>query len=174
MLTSLAGRRADRQTTVDQRIAALAREAEDADERLRRLYKLVEVGLAQMDELLRDRISTLKLGREAAMAALDRARTETHPTDHVSPLAVDRFARVMRERLTTGAVPFRKAYLGSIVDRIEVDDAPFGSWAEKRSWNKRFGPTRPTRPRFTLLYQVGEPGGDRTRDHMIKSHVLYR
>jgi hypothetical protein len=21
---------------------------------------------------------------------------------------------------------------------------------------------------------VGEPGGDRTRDHMIKSHVLYR
>jgi len=24
------------------------------------------------------------------------------------------------------------------------------------------------------LYQVGEPGGDRTRDHMIKSHVLYR
>ena len=36
---------------------------------------------------------------------------------------VDRFARVMRERLTTGEVPFRKAYIGSIVDRIEVDDA---------------------------------------------------
>jgi site-specific DNA recombinase len=29
---------------------------------------------------------------------------------------------MMRENLTTGAVPFRKAYLGSIVDRIEVDD----------------------------------------------------
>ena len=28
----------------------------------------------------------------------------------------------MREKLTTGDVPFRKAYLGSIVDRIEVDD----------------------------------------------------
>ena len=28
----------------------------------------------------------------------------------------------MREKLTTGVVPFRKAYLGSIVDRIEVDD----------------------------------------------------
>ena len=57
------------------------------------------------------------------MAALDRARTATHPTDHVSPIAVDRFARVMRERLTTGEIPFRKAYIGSIVDRIEVDDA---------------------------------------------------
>ncbi len=123
MLTSLAGRRADRQATVDQRIAALAREADDADERLRRLYKLVEDGLAQMDDLLKDRISSLKLGRDAAMAALDRARTATHPTDHVSPLAVDRFARVMRERLTTGEIPFRKAYIGSIVDRIEVDDA---------------------------------------------------
>ena len=28
----------------------------------------------------------------------------------------------MRERLTTGTIPFRKAYIGSIVDRIEVDD----------------------------------------------------
>ena len=122
MLTTLAGRRADKQLAVDRRIAALGREAEDADERLRRLYKLVEDGLAQMDEILKDRISSLKAGREAAMAALGRARSATHPTDSVSPLAVDRFARVMRERLTTGEVPFRKAYIGSIVDRIEVDD----------------------------------------------------
>ena len=28
----------------------------------------------------------------------------------------------MRERLTTGAIPFRKAYLGAIIDRVEVDD----------------------------------------------------
>lgn len=28
----------------------------------------------------------------------------------------------MRERLTTGDVPFRKAYLGAIIDRVEVDD----------------------------------------------------
>ena len=104
------------------RIAALAREAEDAGERLRRLYKLVEDGLAQMDELLKDRIAALKAAREAAMAALDRAKSATHPIDSVSPLAVDRFARAMRERLTTGEVPFRKAYIGSIVDRIEVDD----------------------------------------------------
>ena len=122
MLTTLAGRRADKQAAVDKRIAALARETEDAGERLRRLYKLVEDGLAQMDELLKDRIAALKAAREAAMAALDRAKSATHPIDSVSPLAVDRFARAMRERLTTGDVPFRKAYIGSIVDRIEVDD----------------------------------------------------
>jgi site-specific DNA recombinase len=28
----------------------------------------------------------------------------------------------MREKLTTGAIPFRKAYLGAIFDKIEVDD----------------------------------------------------
>jgi hypothetical protein len=28
----------------------------------------------------------------------------------------------MREKLTTGEVPFRKAYLGSLLDRIEVDN----------------------------------------------------
>jgi hypothetical protein len=35
---------------------------------------------------------------------------------------VERFGQIMREKLTTGEVPFRKAYLGSIVDRVEVDD----------------------------------------------------
>ena len=29
----------------------------------------------------------------------------------------------MREKLTTGDIPFRKAYLGSLIDRIEVDDS---------------------------------------------------
>jgi site-specific DNA recombinase len=122
MLTTLAGRRADKQAAVDKRIVSLAREAEDAGERLRRLYKLVEDGLAQIDELLKDRIAALKAAREAAMAALDRAKSATQPIDSVSPLAVDRFVRAMRERLRTGDVPFRKAYIGSIVDRIEVDD----------------------------------------------------
>ena len=28
----------------------------------------------------------------------------------------------MLEKLTTGDIPFRKAYLGSLIDRIEVDD----------------------------------------------------
>jgi hypothetical protein len=38
------------------------------------------------------------------------------------PIIVERFSRAMRERLTTGEVPFRKAYVGSLIDRVEVDD----------------------------------------------------
>ena len=32
------------------------------------------------------------------------------------------FSRFMRENVSTGAIPFRKAYIQSVVDRIEVDD----------------------------------------------------
>jgi site-specific DNA recombinase len=28
----------------------------------------------------------------------------------------------MRDKLTAGDIPFRKAYLGALMDRIEVDD----------------------------------------------------
>ena len=33
-----------------------------------------------------------------------------------------RVCRPMREQITSGDIAFRKAYLGAIVDRIEVDD----------------------------------------------------
>jgi site-specific DNA recombinase len=41
---------------------------------------------------------------------------------HIGPELLERFSQTMREKLTTGDVQFRKAYVGAIVDRIEVDD----------------------------------------------------
>jgi hypothetical protein len=35
---------------------------------------------------------------------------------------IERFGRVMRENLTSGSVPFRKAYLQPVIANIEVDD----------------------------------------------------
>jgi site-specific DNA recombinase len=122
LLRSLAGRRAERAEALDQRLAALAHEAEEADERLRRLYKLVEDGHAEADDILKSRIVELRLTREKALAALDRAKSGTRPVQVISPILIDRFTRTMREKLTTGDIPFRKAYLGSLIDRIEVDD----------------------------------------------------
>ena len=40
----------------------------------------------------------------------------------IPPEKVVEFGKLMRERLTTGDVPFRKAYLGATIDRMEVDD----------------------------------------------------
>ena len=39
------------------------------------------------------------------------------------PALIESFGRTMRENLTKGSIPFRKAYLRSLVDVIEVDDA---------------------------------------------------
>jgi hypothetical protein len=100
----------------------LEKEAHDTADRLCRLYKLVEDGMAEMDDVLRDRITALKADRKRVHAALDRAREGGQPTPDLSPILVEQFGRTMREKLTTGAVPFRKAYLGAIVDRVEVDD----------------------------------------------------
>jgi hypothetical protein len=36
---------------------------------------------------------------------------------------IESFGRAMRENLTTGTTPFRKAYLRSLIDIVEVDDA---------------------------------------------------
>jgi site-specific DNA recombinase len=35
---------------------------------------------------------------------------------------LEQFGRSMRENFTSGSIPFRKAYLQSLVDVIEVDD----------------------------------------------------
>jgi site-specific DNA recombinase len=73
---------------------------------------------------LKDRLNTLKAERARMRAALERARS--HLGDGaiaIGPGLIERFGRAMREHLTTGSVPFRKAYLQSIIDVVEVDDS---------------------------------------------------
>ena len=87
LLSSLAGRRWEKAAAVDRRLAALAREAEEADERLRRLYKLVEDGCDHVDDILKARIVDLKLAREKAHAALERARSATCAVEDLALLS---------------------------------------------------------------------------------------
>lgn len=122
MLSVLTERRAEKAKVVDSRADALEREVADADQRLSRLYRLVEEGVAEPDGMLKARIANLRAGREAASAAL--APLKAGPCDGLR-LTTDRiaqFSATMRERIMSGEVPFRKAWIGSIVDRIEVDD----------------------------------------------------
>jgi site-specific DNA recombinase len=122
MLSLLAGRRAERAAAVDERIGRLEKEASLGQERLQRLYRLVEDGLAELDDLLKERIASLKAERERAVAALERARSASRPEIHISSALIERFAQTMREKLCFDEIPMRKAYLSSIVDRVEVDD----------------------------------------------------
>jgi site-specific DNA recombinase len=53
---------------------ALQREMIDADDKLKQLYRLVEDGLTDLDEVLKERPNALKADRDRAKAALERLR----------------------------------------------------------------------------------------------------
>jgi site-specific DNA recombinase len=123
MLSSLAGRRAEKEESLNVRIASLQRDATEADDRLKRLYKLIEDGLTDLDDVLKDRLNALKAERDRARAALERAKSHAGGAIQLDPALIEGFGRLMREHLTTGSVPFRKAYIQAIIDAVEVDDA---------------------------------------------------
>jgi site-specific DNA recombinase len=122
ILGSLSSRRAEQAAALNTRIVCLQREMIEADDKLKRLYRLVEDGLTDLDEVLKDRLHTLKADRDRAKAALERAKEYSDSHIRIDPALIERFGRTMRENFSTGSVPFRKAYLGSLIDAVEVDD----------------------------------------------------
>ena len=73
-------------------------------------------------EFMAERVAALKLERDRATAALERIKAQAAPPTTLEPEAIERFGRLMRESVTSGDIPFRKAYIRSVVDRVEVDD----------------------------------------------------
>jgi hypothetical protein len=122
LLSSLAARRAEKAEGLNGRILALQKEMVDADEKLARLYRLIEDGLTEIDDVLKDRLTTLKANRDRAKAALDRAREGSARPIRIDPALIERFGRAMRENFTNGSIPFRKSYLHALIDSIEVGD----------------------------------------------------
>ncbi len=122
VLASLSARRAEKAVSLNSRLMALQHEAAEADDKLARLYRLVEEGLTDLDEVLRNRLAALKAERDRAKAALERAKEHSASQIKIDPALLDRFSRMMRDSFSTGSVPFRKAYLQSLAATIEVDD----------------------------------------------------
>jgi hypothetical protein len=60
--------------------------------------------------------------RRRTTAALEAAKSLIAPAIPIDPARIERFGRSMREKFTSGSVPFRKAYLQSLIDVVEVDD----------------------------------------------------
>ncbi|TXN00562.1 hypothetical protein FV242_21455, partial [Methylobacterium sp. WL64] len=115
--------RAQKSAEVDGRVTALQAEVRTSEDKLNRLYGLIEEGLTELDDILRDRLAGLKLDRDRARTALDRIRVAQQPPAVLAPELIEQFGRLMRENVTAGEIPFRKAWLQAIVDRIEVDDS---------------------------------------------------
>ena len=55
-------------------------------------------------------------------AALERAKEHSAPQGHIDPALIERFGHTLCENFRNGSVPFRKAYLQSLIDVVEIDD----------------------------------------------------
>jgi hypothetical protein len=141
ILSSLSSRRSDKADSVNARVTALQREVTDADDKLKRLYRLIEDGMTEMDDVLKDRLNSLKADRDRTKAALERAKSHSSQAIQIDPALLERFGRTMRENLTSGSISFRKAYLQSVIEVIEVDDTQIRIKARRRT--RKSGPREP-------------------------------
>jgi site-specific DNA recombinase len=101
---------------------ALQNELTDTEERLKRLYRSIEDGLVELDDILRERTATLKSQRERVKAALDRARALCGTATTINAERIVAFARLMTDGLDNGETNARSGYIHSIIDAVEVDD----------------------------------------------------
>jgi hypothetical protein len=69
-------------------------------------------------------INSLKADRDRAKAAFEAAKVQIAPAIRIDPALIEQFGRGMREKFSTGSVPFRKAYLQSLFDLVEVRPGP--------------------------------------------------
>jgi site-specific DNA recombinase len=122
ILSSLSSQRSEKADSVNARVTTLQREVADADDKLKRLYRLVEDGMTEMDDVLKDRLNSLKADRDRAKAALERAKSHSSQAIQIDPALLEQFGRTMRENFSSGSILFRKAYLQSLIDVIEIDD----------------------------------------------------
>ena len=81
ILASVVARRSEKALEVGRRVAALQTQVSDAEGKLKRLYKIVEEGVTDLDDILRDRLASLKLERNRARAALGRIKAR-HARKH--------------------------------------------------------------------------------------------
>lgn len=120
-LGALDQRRAEKDAEVGRRVATLQSEIIEAEDKLRRPYQMVEEGVAELDDILRERIASLRTDRERAQAALDRARPQLW-ANAIDPARLERFCKEMLGNISTGDIGFRRTFLRSMIDHIEVAD----------------------------------------------------
>jgi DNA invertase Pin-like site-specific DNA recombinase len=122
LLKSLIERQAAKSKSADDRLLALQRELSDCEDRLKRLYRSIEDGIVELDDILRERTAALKAQRDRAKAALDHAHAQCGMPAAVNAEKIDAFARLMNAKLDAGDTNTRKGYIRSIIDAVEVDD----------------------------------------------------
>ena len=102
------------------RVADLKAAVADAAGRLKRLDRLVEDGAAEVDDVLEDWLRVLRAEKAKAEAALGRADTRSEAACVIDEASLERFGRLMCQKLEQGDVNARRAYIASVVSAIAV------------------------------------------------------
>ena len=132
LLAGLMERQAAKDEDHSTRLTALRAKISDAESRLGRLYAAIESGVADLnDQTLKDRVAAVKTERDLAQIAYDRAVAETNPRARITDEKIANFVETMRSNVLTGDTPFRRAYIRSVIDQVEVDDDEIRIWGRK-------------------------------------------
>lgn len=128
---------------------------------------MVEDGLTDLDQILKERITPLTPDRDVAKAALERIKSRS-TASKIDPKLIERFERAMRENITTDGIPFRKAYIQAVVDRIEVDDHAIRIFGDKATLEQVIAASScHCRRMFAVLYGKGAPLGIKFQTLML-------
>ncbi len=122
LLAGLLERNAAKDRAVDGRRAAIEGELANVRDRLSRLYRAIEDDIVTLDDDLKGRIEHLKQERDIAQASLERLTHQAATSAAITPQRISAFADLMRDKLRNGDTQARKAWIGSLITRIEVDD----------------------------------------------------
>lgn len=123
LLAGLMQRQAARDEDHANRLTALRAKLADTQGRLDRLYAAIESGIADLaDETFRNRVAAVKTERDLAQVTFDRAVAELNPRARITEESIAAFVDVMRKNVLNGDTPFRRAYIRSVIDQVEVDD----------------------------------------------------
>ena len=120
---------------------------------------MVEDGLAEMDDLLKDRIAALKADRETAHAALARARGTNRAPIVIPGDKIAAFGKLMRERCQSARFRSEKHTSAPSSTASRWTTIRSASAAGKTCWNKRFWRTAARYPGFAVLYALALPTG---------------
>jgi site-specific DNA recombinase len=122
ILRTLIERQGQKDLGFQQRRASLEAELEQKDQKLSRLYSAIEDGIVERDEQLKARIKTLKNERDITSLTLDRLAQQTQASTLLTPERIAAFASMMSEKVESGDIAARKAYLRAVISEVRVGD----------------------------------------------------
>ncbi|HDZ74965.1 MAG TPA: recombinase family protein [Aurantimonas coralicida] len=114
-------RRADRKNSAE--LLRMQAELANARQRINRLMTMVEQGLVEAsDPELGVKLTAAQKDRDIAAAGIERVRRLIGPELELEPERIVAFSNYMKDRVRNGDIPFRKAYIRSIIDHIVIGD----------------------------------------------------